>query len=122
MQRVRNELQVVPSAKQPAVKAQDDEIEREVKKALQNHEDFKGVNVAVKNCVARLTGTVPTGMQRLDAAVERIRELGVVAELFQEAVRPRLPAQLRHAAFRVGQVSEDDRLRGAGGAGPRPRH
>jgi len=31
--------------------------------------DLRGFNVAVKNCVARLTGTVPTGMQRLDAAV-----------------------------------------------------
>jgi len=51
------------------VKAQDDEIERDVKKALQNHEDLKGVTVAVKNCVVRLTGTVSTGMQRLDAAV-----------------------------------------------------
>jgi hyperosmotically inducible protein len=69
VQRVRNELQVVPSAKQPGVKAKDDEIEREVKKALQSHEDLKGVDVAVKNCVARLTGTVPTGMQRLEAAV-----------------------------------------------------
>ena len=69
VRRVRNELQVVPSAKQPAVKAQDDEIEREVVKALQNHEDLKGVSVAVKNCVARLRGTVPTGMLRLEAAV-----------------------------------------------------
>jgi osmotically-inducible protein OsmY len=69
VRRVSNELQVVASAKQPAVKAQDDEIEPEVKKALQNHEELKGVNVAVKNCVARLTGTVPSGMQRLEAAV-----------------------------------------------------
>jgi hypothetical protein len=29
-------------------------VSREVKKALQNHEDLKGVNVAVNNCVARL--------------------------------------------------------------------
>ncbi len=79
VRRVRNELQVVPSAKQPAVKAQDEEIEREVKKALENHEDLKGVNVAVKNCVARLTGTVPTGMQRLEAAVVARATLGVCA-------------------------------------------
>jgi hyperosmotically inducible protein len=69
VRRVRNELQVVPSAKQSGVKAQDDEIEREVKKALQKHEDLKGVDVAVKNCVARLTGSVSTSMQRLAAAV-----------------------------------------------------
>jgi len=79
VRRVRNELQVVASAKQPGVKAQDDEIEREVKKALQNHEDLKGVTVAVKNCVARLTGTVPTGMLRLEAAVVARSALGVCA-------------------------------------------
>ncbi|HEX7410161.1 MAG TPA: BON domain-containing protein [Candidatus Binatia bacterium] len=77
VKRVKNELQVVASAKQPGVKAQDDEIEGEVKKALQNHEDLNGVNVAVKNCVARLTGTVPTGMQRLEAAVVARSTVGV---------------------------------------------
>ena len=77
VRRVRNELQVVPSAKQPGVKALDDDIEREVKKALQNHEDLRGVTVAVKNCVARLTGTVPTGMQRLEAAVVARSTMGV---------------------------------------------
>ena len=50
---------------------------RPVKKALQNHEGLKGVNVAVKNCLARLTGTVPTGMQRLEAAVVARSTLGV---------------------------------------------
>ena len=76
---VKNELQVVTSAKQPAVKAQDDEIEREVKKSFQSHEDLKGVDVAVKNCVARLTGTVSTGMQRLEAAVVTRSTVGVCA-------------------------------------------
>lgn len=79
VRRVRNELQVVPSAKQPAVKVQDDEIEREVKKAVESHEDLKGVNVEVKNCVARLTGTVPTGLQRLEAAVVARATAGVCA-------------------------------------------
>ena len=69
VRQVRNELQVVPSAKQPAVKAQDDEIERAVTKALESHDELKGVTVVVKNCVVRLTGTVPSGMQRLGAAV-----------------------------------------------------
>jgi osmotically-inducible protein OsmY len=59
------------------VKAQDDEIEREVKKALQSHEDLKGVTVAVKNCAVRLTGTVSTGMQRLEAAVVARSTVGV---------------------------------------------
>ena len=44
-------------------------VSRKGKKALQNHEDLKGVNGALKTCVARLTGTVPTGMQRLEVAV-----------------------------------------------------
>ena len=50
---------------------------REVKKAPQNHEDLQGVNVAVKNRVARLTGTVPTGMRRLEAAVVARSTAGV---------------------------------------------
>jgi hyperosmotically inducible protein len=77
VKRVKNALQVVASAKQPGVKAQDDAIEREVTQALQSHEDLKGVNVAVKNCVARLTGTVSTGMQRLEAAVVARSTVGV---------------------------------------------
>lgn len=52
-------------------------VSREVKKALQNHADLKGVTVAVKDRVARLTGTVPTGMRRLDAAVVARSRLGV---------------------------------------------
>ena len=44
-------------------------VSREVKKARQNQEDLKGVDAGAKNRVARLTGTVSTGMQRLEAAV-----------------------------------------------------
>jgi len=69
VKRVVNELQVVPSPKQETVKARDDELEREVKKAFENRQDLKDINVQVKNCVARLTGTVPNGMERLEAAV-----------------------------------------------------
>jgi hyperosmotically inducible protein len=79
VKQVRNELQVVATAKQPAVKVQDDAIEREVKQVLQNHEDLKGVTVEVKNCVARLTGTVPGGTQRLEAAVVARATVGVCA-------------------------------------------
>ena len=52
-------------------------VSREVKKALQNHEGVKGLNVAVKNRVARLTGTVPTGMRRIEAAVVARSTAGV---------------------------------------------
>ena len=43
-------------------------VSHEVKKTLRNRKDSKGVDVAVKNRVARLTGTVSTG-RRLEAAV-----------------------------------------------------
>jgi hyperosmotically inducible protein len=67
VKRVMNELQVVSSAKQPAVEARDDEIEGDVKKGFATHADFKDIGVEVKNCVARLTGAVPTGIERLQA-------------------------------------------------------
>jgi hyperosmotically inducible protein len=68
VKRVVNELQVVASAKQAEVKARDEDIESEVKKALEKS-DFKDITVDVKNGVVRLNGTVPTGSRRLDAAV-----------------------------------------------------
>jgi len=69
VQRVQNELQVVPNTQQKAVKIRDDTLQKELKQAFENRHDFKDVNVEVKNCVARLTGTVPNEMQRLEAAV-----------------------------------------------------
>ena len=68
VKRVVNELQVVASAKQAEVKARDEDIESEVKKALEKS-DFKDISVEVKNGVVRLKGTVATGSRRLDAAV-----------------------------------------------------
>jgi len=68
VKRVVNELQVVASAKQAAVKVRDEDIESEVKKAFEKA-DFKDISVEVKNGVVRLKGTVPTGTRRLEAAV-----------------------------------------------------
>lgn len=68
VKRVVNELQVVASAKQEAVTARDEEVEREVKKAFENAA-FKDITVEVKNGVVRLTGTVRTWARRLEAAV-----------------------------------------------------
>ncbi len=68
VKRVVNELQVVASAKQAAVKVRDEDIASDVKKAF-DKADFKDIGVEVKNGVVRLTGTVPTGARRLDAAV-----------------------------------------------------
>ena len=68
VKRVVNELQVVASAKQAAVKVRDEDIESEVKKAFEKA-DFKDISVEVKNGVVRLTGTIPSGARRLEAAV-----------------------------------------------------
>jgi hyperosmotically inducible protein len=69
VKRVENDLQVVPSAQQEAVQVRDEELEREVKKAFESRAEFKDIEVMVKNGVARLTGTVPSGARRLEAAV-----------------------------------------------------
>ena len=63
-----NGLQVVARAKRQAVNASDDELQREVRKALDEHE-FRDVGLEVRNGVARLTGTVPTEARNLEAAV-----------------------------------------------------
>ncbi len=65
---VENELQVVASVKQAAGQVRDEELERDVKKALATLE-FKDITVDVKNGVVRLMGTIPTGAQRLEATV-----------------------------------------------------
>ena len=71
VRRVVNELQVVASAKQPEVKARDEDIEREVKKALDTRSGLSDarIKVDVKNGVARLTGTVRAEHDRVSAAL-----------------------------------------------------
>lgn len=64
---VKNQLQVVPVAKQEAVEAKDDVIQANVTKNLANHSDLSQVACEVKNCVVRLTGTVATGTDRVEA-------------------------------------------------------
>ena len=68
VKRVENELQVVASAKQAAGKVRDEEVERAVKQAFDTP-DLKDISIEVKNGVVRLTGTVPSGARRLEAAV-----------------------------------------------------
>jgi len=68
VKRVVNDLQVVASAKQAAVKARDEEMAHAVKQAFEPPA-FKDISVEVKNGVVRLTGTVATGARRLDAAM-----------------------------------------------------
>jgi len=66
---VRNELQVVPKAVQKAVKARDADVQNELKANLERHDGLKGVKVSVKNGVAQLSGSVPSNIDRLQAAV-----------------------------------------------------
>ncbi len=68
VKRVVNDLQVMTRAKEATVKVRDADIELDVKKALEKA-DFKDIRVEMKNGVVRLSGTVPTGARRLDAAV-----------------------------------------------------
>jgi hyperosmotically inducible periplasmic protein len=68
VRRVVNELEVVPSARQGAVSARDDDLQHEVRRALDEHQ-FRDVGLEVRNGVVRLTGHVPTGAQSLQAAV-----------------------------------------------------
>jgi len=68
VKRVVNELQVVPSARQQAVNSNDDELQHQVRRALDDH-GFRDVGLEVRNGVARLTGHVPTGARNLEAAV-----------------------------------------------------
>jgi hyperosmotically inducible periplasmic protein len=78
VKRVVNDLQVVASAKQAAVKARDEELAHAVKQAFEPAA-FKDITVAVKNGVVRLTGTVATGARRLDAAIAARAITGVRA-------------------------------------------
>ena len=68
VKRVENELQVVASAKQAAGQVRDEELERAVKQAFDTP-DLKDISIEVKNGVVRLTGTIPSGARRLEAAV-----------------------------------------------------
>ena len=68
VKRVVNDLQVMTRGKEAVVKARDEDIESDVKKAFEKA-GFKAIGVEVKNGVVRLTGTVASGTRRLEAAV-----------------------------------------------------
>lgn len=76
---VANQLQVVPADKQEAVQAKDDDVQQRVKETLARTEAMKSVTVEVENGVARLSGTVPSQEQRLQAAVAARTTSGVRA-------------------------------------------
>lgn len=70
VKRVENGLQVVARAEQPLVARQDAEVKADVSRALERSEllDHADIDVDVKNGVARLTGDVPGGAERLAAS------------------------------------------------------
>jgi osmotically-inducible protein OsmY len=65
---IDDQLQVVPASRHEEVAVRDDQIEREVRGALHNQADLRGVDATVRGGVARLTGFVSSDRQRLDAA------------------------------------------------------
>jgi hyperosmotically inducible protein len=71
VKQVRNELQIVPESKQQAIKARDEDVQKDVEKAIDARPglgDAK-IEVEVKNGVARLSGTVTNEHDRLAAAI-----------------------------------------------------
>ncbi len=81
VKKVANELQVVSPAKQAEVKARDEDVQREVKKAIDSRPELSdaSIKVDVKNGVARLSGTVPDENDRLSAAIAARSAPGVRA-------------------------------------------
>jgi|CXWL01.1.fsa_nt_gi hyperosmotically inducible protein len=65
VQRVHNELQVVPRNQKEVVAAGDKEISKELKTVFKNRPELKDVNTDVKNGAVRLTGAVDSGWDRL---------------------------------------------------------
>jgi hyperosmotically inducible protein len=65
---VRNELAVVPSGEKKRVEARDDELKQKLKAAFEEYRDLKDIGFEVKAGVVHLTGSVPSGWERLHAA------------------------------------------------------
>jgi osmotically-inducible protein OsmY len=82
---VSNELQVVASAYQKSVKANDADVKSAVEQALERRQDVTGkdISVQVKDGVARLTGTVPNEEARVTAATVVRATPGVRAVLWE---------------------------------------
>lgn len=69
--RVVNELEIVPRSEQKAIEAHDDQLKDRIEHQLDARSDLKGtdIDVDVKNGIARLTGTVDSEQQRIQAAL-----------------------------------------------------
>lgn len=78
--RMMSGLHLASNAKPPDAQAQDDEVERALKRVFEAHPDLKHIGIEVTNCVARLEGTVASDGQRRQAvqvAVEHLEALQV---------------------------------------------
>jgi hyperosmotically inducible periplasmic protein len=76
---VNNQLQVVADSRKPAVEAKDADVATTVENKLKERESLKDVSIDVKNCVVRLTGTVPSGEERVEAMQVARAQRGVCA-------------------------------------------
>jgi hyperosmotically inducible protein len=76
---VNNQLQVVADARKPAVEAKDAEVATSVEAKLKERDSLKDVSIDVKNCVVRLTGSVPSGEERVEAMQVARAQRGVCA-------------------------------------------
>ncbi len=65
--RVQNQLEVVPSAQKEAIEAKDEDIGKGLETAFHDRADFKGVHTEVKNGIVRLTGTVDSAWDEINA-------------------------------------------------------
>lgn len=74
---VDNELQVVATAAKKAVDAKDTDISRDLALAFKDHSEYRSLSSSVKNGTVRLTGTVPSGWDRLKALRATRRIAGV---------------------------------------------
>ena len=90
---VANRLEVVPKAQETAVRESDDRVKDRVEQALRAHDELRddSIDIEVSNGVARLTGTVNTGADRLRASAVARTASGVraVRDELQVAGTPR---------------------------------
>jgi hyperosmotically inducible protein len=74
---VRNNLEVVPSSLRKVVDAKDTDISRDLGLAYKGKDEFKSVKTDVKNGTVRLTGTVNSGWDEVNAIRIADRVAGV---------------------------------------------
>lgn len=75
--RVQNQLEVVPTSQKEIVQAKDSDITRDLVLAFKDRPELKKVETSVKNGIVRLTGTVPTGWDEVNAVRVTRRVPGV---------------------------------------------